>query len=58
MLMDTWSLQAVRLAMERRDKEREMVAMLLGTLCPEPLKSQDISVGFSLVLQTIKVQAC
>ena len=48
--------QAVRLAMERRDKEREMVAVLLGTLCPETLKPQDITVGFSLVLQTIKVR--
>ena len=42
--------------MERRDKERELVAMLLSTLCPETLKPQDITLGFSLVLQTIKVR--
>ena len=47
------------MAMERRDKEREMVAVLLNVLCPEPLKPQDLTVGFSLVLQTIKVHtAC
>ena len=43
--------------MERRDKEREMVAVLLNVLCPEPLKPQDLTLGFSLVLQTIKVHS-
>ena len=50
------SVQAVRLGMERRNKERELLALLLGGLCPRPLKASQLTAGLVLVLQTLKVR--
>lgn len=48
-------MQAVRLGMERHNKERELVALLLGGVCPKPVHPQQLIAGLVLVLTHLKV---
>ena len=48
-------LQAVQLAIEGRDREREMMAVLLASLCPDVLSRDQVALGFTRLLACAEV---
>lgn len=44
------SLQAILLALDRKDREREMVSVLLAELHPKVLVEEQISEGFTAIM--------
>ena len=44
------SIQAILLALDRKDREREMVSVLLAELHPKVLAEEQISAGFTAIM--------
>lgn len=47
--------QAILLALDRRDREREMVSVLLAALSPKPLSQDDVALGFTALVLASEV---
>ena len=48
-------LQAVQLAMDRKDRERELTSALLAVLSPQTISEDQMSLGFTRLLASVEV---
>lgn len=48
-------LQAILLALDRKDREREMVSVLLAELHPKTLSEEQIGEGFTAIMLSCEV---
>jgi hypothetical protein len=44
-----------QLAMDRKDREREMASSLISQLCPDVISYDQLNVGFTKLLATVEV---
>ena len=49
--------QAILLALDRKDREREMVSVLLAELHPKTLSEEQIGEGFTAIMLSCEVRA-
>ena len=54
----TPSMQAIMLALDRKEREREMVSVLLAELHPRTLSEEEIGEGFTAIMLSCEVTAC
>ena len=47
--------QAVQLAMDRKDRERELTSALLAALSPQTISEDQMSLGFTRLLASVEV---
>ncbi len=50
-------VQAIMLALDRKDREREMVSVLLAELHPRVLSEDEIGEGFTAIMLSCEVTA-
>ena len=50
-------MQAIMLALDRKEREREMVSLLLAELHPRVLSEREIGEGFTAVMLSCEVTA-
>jgi hypothetical protein len=48
-------MQAVTLAMDRKDRERELVSLLLADMYPNALPGDQLALGFTRLLACVEV---
>ena len=51
-------MQAILLALDRKEREREMVSVLLAELHPRELSEQEIGEGFTAIMLSCEVAPC